>query len=641
VCSSDLDTDSDGLPDFCDTDSDNDGISDADEGTDDTDGDGIPNYQDFDSDGDGIPDSNESPVGDSDCDGIPDVLDQTDDDMCETGGAFSGGACSSSGGPAGFLPAFLALGMVGLRRRKAWLALLLPGVAAAEGLTQEGDSLPVNAQRFHSAIDSVFFTLGDAHVGPAAQGGASLLFNHAANPLVYRFDDPNKSDYALLGSVSTAELTAWYNLPGLRLGAVLPVHVASSGHEVDGFRLVGDMRFLATWAALNTNSLNLSTTLDMSLPTGNEETWLGDASSVGELSVQAAWRSPQVVAVAHLGYRMHLDKVPLGDTNWGNRFAVGLGLAYSLSDAAQITWENSAEFLSPSHANAQDGHNAPFETLGGFRYTVLDGLEASLGAGAGLTDGVGSPDWRGVVGLHWNRSNPFAVEPAPVVQPEGVPTLPEILPQPEPPAPTGWIRVIAVNEAGMPVVCSVRVLGTGQPPTKGGEDGWTELELPAGSHEVVVWADGYQSFHTDIDVIDGGKTNIEVTLPGGRVAIEGDQVRVFEKIFFELDSTEIVRGSFGILDEVVELLLNHPEITLMSIEGHTDDQGDAQYNVDLSFGRAEAVVHFLTAQGIERERLRARGHGENNPILPGESDESRAANRRVEFHIRERLPEIP
>ena len=650
------DTDGDGFPDFCDTDSDGDGIPDSQEGAEDTDGDGIPNYRDTDSDDDGIPDAEESDVGDSDCDGIPDVLDQTNDDMCDSNqdsgipgnfeglgdGKFSGGACSSTSTSAAFLPALLALVLLALRRRPALVALIVPGIASADGLEQDADSLPVNAQRFRAAPDSVFYSLQDGHVGPAAQGGANLLFNHASSPLVYRFADPDKEDYALLGSVSTTDLVGWYNLPGIRLAAVLPIHLASSGHQVEGFRAIGDIRFLATWAALQTNALRVSTSADLSLPTGNEETWLGDESSVGELSIQASWTSPKLLAVGHLGYRLHFNDVPLSlDTNWGNRFSVGVGLAYSISDTMAITWENTGEFLSRVADNAEGGHNAPLESLAGFRYRFLDGLEVSVGAGAGLTDGVGSPDWRGVAGLTWQRSKSFADPAPPAVQPAGIPQLPTETSSPEPSVPTGWVRVVAVNEGGMPVRCSVRVLGTGKPPIKGGDDGWTELELPAGNHEIVVWSEGYHSFHTDIEVSEDSKTNIEVTLPGGKVAIEGDQVRVFEKVFFELDSTEIKQVSFSLLDEVVELLLNHPEITLMSIEGHTDDQGDAQYNIDLSFGRAEAVVHYLTAQGVERDRLEARGHGESKPLLQGESADARAANRRVEFHIQRRVPETP
>ncbi|MEC7240198.1 MAG: OmpA family protein, partial [Myxococcota bacterium] len=647
------DTDSDGIPDFCDTDSDGDGIPDADEGEEDTDGDGIPNSQDTDSDDDGIPDAEESPVGDADCDGIPDVLDEVYEDQCDSnedtglngdygdlkGGTFSGGACSTTGStPAGLLPFALMLAMLGFRRRGALLALLAPGAAQAEVVEQDNNSLAVNAQRFRAATDSTFFTFEDGHIGPAAELGASLLFNHARNPLVFRYDDPNESDFALLESVSTAELTTWYNLPSLRVGAVLPLHLTSSGYQVDGFRLLGDMRFLASWAALQSDNFNLTASADFTLPSGNEETWLGDDTSLAELSIQAGYRTEQLLAAAHLGYRYYADSVPLKDTDWGNRLTVGVGGAYRASDALQVTLEANGEFLSRTVSTAKATHTKPFEAMGGVRYALSDLLELSAGAGGGITPGVGAPDWRAIAGIHWNRSNSFA-------SPASAPVAPA-LPEPtteaeEEVVPTGWIRVIATNEASMPVTCSVRVLGTGEPPVRGGDDGWTELELTAGTHEVVVWAEGYQSFHTDIEVTAEGTTDINVVLPGGKVAIEGDQVRVFEKIFFELDSTQIRTQSFGILDEIVELLLNHPEITLMTIEGHTDDQGDAQYNVDLSFGRAEAVVHYLTAQGIERERLQARGLGESKPILPGESEESRAANRRVEFHIRERVPENP
>lgn len=72
-----FDSDGDGTPDYMDTDSDNDGHLDADEGSADTDGDGVPDYRDNDSDNDGILDSAESMTEDADGDGIVDGLDDT------------------------------------------------------------------------------------------------------------------------------------------------------------------------------------------------------------------------------------------------------------------------------------------------------------------------------------------------------------------------------------------------------------------------------------------------------------------------------------------------------------------------------------------------------------------------------------
>ena len=58
-----------------------------------------------------------------------------------------------------------------------------------------------------------------------------------------------------------------------------------------------------------------------------------------------------------------------------------------------------------------------------------------------------------------------------------------------------------------------------------------------------------------------------------------------------------------------------------------------QYNIDLSFKRARAVVEYLVAHGVPAERLSYEGYGELNPIAPNDSPEGRALNRRVEFTI--------
>ena len=70
------------------------------------------------------------------------------------------------------------------------------------------------------------------------------------------------------------------------------------------------------------------------------------------------------------------------------------------------------------------------------------------------------------------------------------------------------------------------------------------------------------------------------------------------------------------------------------IEGHTDNVGDAQYNLDLSQRRAEAVVNYLVENmGIERSRLSAKGYGMSRPVADNSSDEGRQKNRRIEAII--------
>jgi len=68
--------------------------------------------------------------------------------------------------------------------------------------------------------------------------------------------------------------------------------------------------------------------------------------------------------------------------------------------------------------------------------------------------------------------------------------------------------------------------------------------------------------------------------------------------------------------------------------------GSAEYNVDLSRKRAEAVVDYLKQKGISADRLSINYHGSSTPVANNDSAEGRALNRRVEFEIRERKYEL-
>ena len=71
----------------------------------------------------------------------------------------------------------------------------------------------------------------------------------------------------------------------------------------------------------------------------------------------------------------------------------------------------------------------------------------------------------------------------------------------------------------------------------------------------------------------------------------------------------------------------------MTVIGHTDDVGDAEENAALSDRRAASVAAWLIAAGIDPARISTVGKGETEPIAPGSSDDSRAANRRVVVEI--------
>jgi outer membrane protein OmpA-like peptidoglycan-associated protein len=117
------------------------------------------------------------------------------------------------------------------------------------------------------------------------------------------------------------------------------------------------------------------------------------------------------------------------------------------------------------------------------------------------------------------------------------------------------------------------------------------------------------------------------------IHLEGSIVRVLQQVHFATASTTILPDSFPMLQEIANLLHANPQIRRMSIEGHTDDRGEADMNKRLSDGRANSVMTWLSQHGVEAERLEAHGYGEERPIADNATDEGRASNRRVEFKI--------
>ena len=108
---------------------------------------------------------------------------------------------------------------------------------------------------------------------------------------------------------------------------------------------------------------------------------------------------------------------------------------------------------------------------------------------------------------------------------------------------------------------------------------------------------------------------------------------VLRGVNFETDSNLLTPDSTGILDRVSDTLLAHPEIKL-EVGGHTDSDGDDAYNKALSQRRAQTVVMFLTAKGINPENLSAVGYGEEQPIAGNDTAAGKALNRRVELNWR-------
>jgi outer membrane protein OmpA-like peptidoglycan-associated protein len=106
---------------------------------------------------------------------------------------------------------------------------------------------------------------------------------------------------------------------------------------------------------------------------------------------------------------------------------------------------------------------------------------------------------------------------------------------------------------------------------------------------------------------------------------------VSHEIHFATNSAEILPDSAPVLGEIADLLAANAQWELI-IEGHTDNAGGADFNLDLSRKRAEAVKRWLVDQrGIDEVRLTTVGRGLTKPIADNATEEGRAQNRRVEL----------
>lgn len=106
----------------------------------------------------------------------------------------------------------------------------------------------------------------------------------------------------------------------------------------------------------------------------------------------------------------------------------------------------------------------------------------------------------------------------------------------------------------------------------------------------------------------------------------------FQPVFFGFDSAEVDSGAQTALNTNAELLKRYPSWTI-TIEGHCDERGTAEYNLALGERRALAARNYLVSLGITADRLRTISYGKEFPFDPGHNEEAWAKNRRAHFVV--------
>ena len=103
-------------------------------------------------------------------------------------------------------------------------------------------------------------------------------------------------------------------------------------------------------------------------------------------------------------------------------------------------------------------------------------------------------------------------------------------------------------------------------------------------------------------------------------------------IQFASGKSTILASSYKILDDIAKTMKDNPEYNLF-IKGHTDNDGNADLNLQLSKDRAEAVRKYLIGKGVSEARMHSEGYGDTQPLVPNNSAANKAKNRRVEFEV--------
>jgi OOP family OmpA-OmpF porin len=118
--------------------------------------------------------------------------------------------------------------------------------------------------------------------------------------------------------------------------------------------------------------------------------------------------------------------------------------------------------------------------------------------------------------------------------------------------------------------------------------------------------------------------------PPTGIVIRGDEWAVQGQILFDVNKADLKPQAKDLLGRAVTFLKNNPQYHV-EIQGHTDATGPKAWNDTLSQMRADSVLEFLVASGVDSSRLTARGFGSSEPVASNDTRDGRQLNRRVDF----------
>ncbi|HMJ14752.1 MAG TPA: OmpA family protein, partial [Polyangiaceae bacterium] len=551
-------------------------------------------------------------------------------------------------------------------RRLASLALALTLTSSrseAQGFVVDRYSAPVSPQ-------DLFWTERADPGGGKLRPFGRLTVGYADDPLVavprgdedqqVRVVDSTTGFYASAGLVfaerfQAALLVPIYAQNGLPLlddGATLDPDGAAVGNPG------ADLRFVALDRA---KPIELALAATLRAPLGAADKLVADDGV-------SVW--PRIVLSKSLGQNgfagvsvgsVFRESAPVGDIEPGSELTFAAGALVPVTPELGVTAELAGSTV---YAEAFSGQHTPLEATGGLRYSAGP-LLAGVGAGAGLSDGYGSPDLRllatvGVMPEAQTKTAPSAVPETLDRDGDGIrddvdrcPDNPEDRDGfedddgcPELDNDRDGVPDSADSCANVPEDKDQYQDEDGCPEADNDGDGIPDAQdrCPMQAEDRDGWqdADGCPEADNDSDGIADAQDKCpnEAETKNGKddedgcpdlVRVEAGQIRTLEPIYFEYNKAQLQARSEPLLVEMANVIRARADLGRISIEGHTDDRGPDAYNLKLSDARAQAVMKFLVDAGVSAERLAAKGFGETRPIEPNATDAGRAKNRRVEF----------
>ena len=514
-------------------------------------------------------------------------------------------------------------------------------------------------QAFKPAVGSWnYFAVDGTQLVEPGRFVPSLYLSYARNPLVERDADDRVVDL-LVENLTTAELMLAIGLhERFEVGVAVPFGYGSgSGKlDVDTGAGLGDLRLLPKLVLLGAgeaSGFGLALQTPLSFPTGDAEKGNSARYFIGTAELVAELRTRWARFAVNGGYRWR----PGGEEDI-EPLTVGNGITYGAGVAVRLgtpKLEAVAEAYGTLYSDvaADQGGPTPLEALAGFRLFNDTGLVFTLAGGTGVVAHFGAPELRVIGGLMW--------APDPDTGYAETPRLAAVDGDDD----GDGIKNSADRCLDAPEDKDGFEDADGCPDIDDDQDGLADVDDQCPKHPEDL--DGFQDDDgcPDLDNDDDGIADAAdrcPLLPETRndfedadgcpdtpapaaaaivraapdVELHTDRIRHLKKIYFDQGRARIRPESFSILDQVAQVIVDHPELTKIRVEGHTDAHGTDGFNIWLSRARAKSVRAYLISAGVSADRLEAVGIGESETIGDGLSRIDAARSRRVEFLIRDR-----